>query len=82
MLSPRSYFKGRAYIKIILKIRARSYFRVRSYFRGNTIRANRLKGAFLKDVKNLQKSQRGSYDVAVDTDNDVAVVRWKDNKVD
>ena len=34
-LSNRAYFKGRAYIKIILKNHARSYFAGRSYYRGN-----------------------------------------------
>ena len=37
-LSTRAYFKGRAYIKIILKNHARSYFAGRSYYRGNTVR--------------------------------------------
>ena len=32
-----AYFKGRAYIKIILKNHARSYFAGRSYYRGNTV---------------------------------------------
>ena len=36
-LSTRAYFKGRAYIKIILKNNARSYFASRSYYRGNTV---------------------------------------------
>ena len=36
-LSTRAYFKGRAYIKIILKNHARSYFAGRSYYRGNTV---------------------------------------------
>ena len=36
-LSTRAYFKGRAYIKIILKNHARSYFAGRSYYRGNTL---------------------------------------------
>ena len=35
-LSTRAYFKGRAYIKIILKNHARFYFASRSYYRGNT----------------------------------------------
>ena len=38
-LSTRAYFKGRAYIKIILKNHARSYFAGRSYYRGNTVAA-------------------------------------------
>ena len=38
-LSTRAYFKGRAYIKIILKNHARSYFAGRSYYRGNTVLA-------------------------------------------
>ena len=38
-LSTRAYFKGRAYIKIILKNHARSYFAGRSYYRGNTVDA-------------------------------------------
>ena len=36
-LSTRAYVKGRAYIKIILKNHARSYFAGRSYYRGNTV---------------------------------------------
>ena len=36
-LQTRAYFKGRAYIKIILKNHARSYFAGRSYYRGNTV---------------------------------------------
>ena len=36
-LSTWAYFKGRAYIKIILKNHARSYFAGRSYYRGNTV---------------------------------------------
>ena len=36
-LSTRAYFKGRAYIKIILKNHARSYFAGRSYYRGNAV---------------------------------------------
>ena len=36
-LSTRAYFKGRAYIKIILKNHARSYFAGWSYYRGNTV---------------------------------------------
>ena len=35
-LSTRAYFKGRAYIKIILKNHARFYFAGGSYYRGNT----------------------------------------------
>ena len=37
LLSTRAYFKGRAYIKIILKNHARSYFAGRSYYWGNTV---------------------------------------------
>ena len=36
-LSTRAYSKGRAYIKIILKNHARSYFAGRSCYRGNTV---------------------------------------------
>ena len=36
-LSTRAYFKSRAYIKIILKNHAKSYFAGRSYYRGNTV---------------------------------------------
>ena len=39
-LSTRAYFKGRAYIKIILKNHARSYFAGRSYYWGNTVRCS------------------------------------------
>ena len=36
-LSTRAYFKGRAYIKMILKNHARSYFAGRSFYRGSTV---------------------------------------------
>ena len=39
-LSTRAYSKGRAYVKIILKNHARSYFACRSYYRGNTVLAS------------------------------------------
>ena len=45
-LSIRAYFKGRAYIKIILKNHARSYFAGRSYYRGNTVGV--LESVFIK----------------------------------
>ena len=40
-LPTRAYFKGRAYIKIILKNHARSYFAGRSYFVGRSYFAGR-----------------------------------------
>ena len=51
-LSTRAYFKGRAYIKIILKNHARSYFAARSYYRGNTVLA------VYYDVKLVPKNMR------------------------
>ena len=42
-LSTTAYFKGRAYIKIILKNHARSYFAGRSYYRENTVYGKTMK---------------------------------------
>ena len=52
-LSTRAYFKGRAYIKIIPKNHARSYFAGWSYYRGNTVAAN------LRDKKKIQAKNLG-----------------------
>ena len=46
-LPTRAYFKGRAYIKIILKNHARSYFAGRSYYRGNTVFPKRYYRSFV-----------------------------------
>ena len=57
-LSTRAYFKGRAYIKIILKNHARSYFAGRSYYRGNTVMLNNVKSEgkpkILQSIKPLK----------------------------
>ena len=61
-LSTRAYFKGRAYIKIILKNHARSYFAGRSYYRGNTVPTVFLvkqgKGCTIQSLSAVQRGQR------------------------
>ena len=51
-LSTRAYFKGRAYIKIILKNHARSYFAGRSYYRGNTV-SNHSKNSKCQEIMQI-----------------------------
>ena len=46
-----------------------------------TVRLNRVKNAPLKPVKEMEKLERGSANVAIDDDAKIAFVRWKDNKV-
>ena len=46
-----------------------------------TVRKNRLQDPPLQSDKDLTKSGRGSYDVCVCEENNVAIVRWVDNKV-
>jgi len=58
--SPRAYFKGRAYIKIILENNARSYLSVRSYCRGNMVVA---KG--LLDPLKVTIEQPGIFDAVI-----------------
>ena len=45
-----------------------------------TFRANRTEKAPLPDIKEMKKKPRGTYKVVLDTNNDVEMVRWKDNK--
>ncbi|KAK3789300.1 hypothetical protein RRG08_001690 [Elysia crispata] len=45
-----------------------------------TVRENRLKGCKLKREKALSKEGRGAMDSKVDTDSNITVVRWYDNK--
>ncbi|XP_072144956.1 piggyBac transposable element-derived protein 3-like isoform X1 [Dermacentor andersoni] len=46
-----------------------------------TIRCNRLLGCKLKGEKEMRKEERGSTDVKVTEEGDVALVRWKDNNL-
>ncbi|XP_070179915.1 piggyBac transposable element-derived protein 3-like [Littorina saxatilis] len=46
-----------------------------------TIRANRLKDCPLRDVKDMQKTPRGTFDYATDTKSGLIVVRWNDNNI-
>ena len=46
-----------------------------------TIRANRIEGCPIADLKQVSKLPRGSYDYRMDTANKVEVVRWHDNSI-
>lgn len=46
-----------------------------------TLRQNRAMSAPLKEVKVMEKEQRGSFDVVADNSVPIAITRWKDNKV-
>jgi len=46
-----------------------------------TIRVNRTEKAPLPDIREMEKKPRGAHEVVLDSNNDIAVVRWKDNKV-
>lgn len=45
-----------------------------------TVRQNRLPGGKTKEEKELKKAGHGSYDYRVETSENVAAVRWYDNK--
>jgi len=57
------------------------HLQTQNVFATGTIRSNRLEKAPLKDVKELEKESRGSYDSTTDAKSGISVVRWKDNKV-
>lgn len=46
-----------------------------------TIRSNRLEDCPLKDVKEMQKTGRGTFDFATDTKSGLIAVRWSDNSL-
>jgi hypothetical protein len=46
-----------------------------------TIQENRIKKCPLQSAKQVAKQSRGSYDFQTSNDEDVLVVRWKDNRV-
>ena len=46
-----------------------------------TIRANRIGDCPLKSAKEIEKSPRGTFDYACDTQNGMVIVRWNDNSV-
>ncbi|XP_036412767.1 piggyBac transposable element-derived protein 3-like [Colossoma macropomum] len=49
------------------------------YFVG-TLRSNRLAGCQLEDEKDLAKRGRGSFDVRVEKEESIAIVKWYDNR--
>ena len=46
-----------------------------------TVRLNRIVNTLLKPVKEMEKLEKGSADVAIDDNVKIAFVRWKDSKV-
>jgi hypothetical protein len=46
-----------------------------------TLRANRVENAPIKDVKDMKKTPRGSYDQVTDTTTNVTLVRYNDNNI-
>ena len=58
------------------------HLKKKNVFATGTIRTNRTeKAAPLQDIKVMEKKPKGTYEVVVDVNSDLAVVRWKDNKV-
>ena len=57
------------------------HLKMKNVFATGTIRANRTEKAPLQDIKVMEKKPRGTHEVVVDVNSDLAVVRWKDNKV-
>jgi hypothetical protein len=51
------------------------------YCAAATIQENRIKKCPLQSAKQMAKQSRGSYDFQTSNDEDVLVVRWKDNRV-
>ena len=45
-----------------------------------TMRQDRIRGCKLKSEKELKKEGRGSYDVSVDLNSGIVIMRWFDNK--
>lgn len=45
-----------------------------------TIRGNRTEKCTIKSSKELDKMQRGTYDFRFDEQNEIRIVRWRDNK--
>lgn len=46
-----------------------------------TLRANRLEGAPVKDIKEMKKTARGSYHQVTDINSDITLVRYNDNNI-
>ena len=61
-------------------IRLLKHSKEKNVLANGTIRANRTEKAPLPDIKEMEKRSRGTYKVVLDTNKDVAMVRWKDNK--
>ena len=56
---------------------------VRGFQYTGTIRQNRLQNTGLKEERELKKEKRGAMDSKIDSNTDIAIVRWYDNtKVD
>ena len=45
-----------------------------------TVRVNRMENTPLKDMKSVQKENRGSFNVVTDSSSNIRAIRWKDNK--
>lgn len=46
-----------------------------------TVRSNRIAGCVLANDKQLKSGERGKFDSRVDTNNNIVVTKWNDNKV-
>ena len=64
----------------LTSVRLLKHLKEKNVLASGTIRANRTEKAPLLDIKEMEKKPRGTYKVVLDTNNDVAMVRWKDNK--
>ena len=56
------------------------HLKEKNIFTTGTIWDNRTEKTSLIDIKEMEKKPRETYKVVVDFNNDIAVVRWKDNK--
>ena len=45
-----------------------------------TVRVNRMENTPLKDMKSVQKENRGSFNVVTDSSSNIRAIRWNDNK--
>ena len=57
------------------------YLREKSIAGTGTVRTCRMENPPPKSVDKVEKMERGSSDVAVQTSSNIAAIRWKDNKV-
>ncbi|KAJ4433637.1 hypothetical protein ANN_15947 [Periplaneta americana] len=53
----------------------------KDFFVTGTVRENRIEKCPLKPSSEMKKKKRGAMDKCLDTNNNIGIVRWNDNKV-